>query len=120
MQLLTPPAIPGVTAKPWGIPAILAGLALPLVLWGASLGIAIAEDAPTDLSSSEVITSLILTILILEEMPMSQSEYSHASNPLDGTGRAIVPLAGEDSPEGRRVPGSLGISPSPENSPWIN
>lgn len=66
MQFLTPPAIPGVTAKPWGLPAILAGLALPLVLWGAALGIAIAEDAPTDLSSSEVITSLILTILILD------------------------------------------------------
>ncbi len=66
MPLLTPPAIPGVTAKPWGLPAILAGLALPLVLWGASLGIAIAEDTPTDLSSSEIITSLILTILILD------------------------------------------------------
>ncbi len=66
MQLLTPPAIPGVTAKPWGIPAILAGLALPLALWGASLAITIADGTATDLSSSEVITSLVLTILILD------------------------------------------------------
>ena len=66
MQLLTPPAIPGVTAKPWGIPAILAGLALPLVLWGVGLAIAIAEGTPTDLTSSEIITSLLLTILILD------------------------------------------------------
>ncbi len=66
MRFLTPPAIPGVTAKPWGIPAILAGLALPLALWGASLAITIADGTATDLSSSEVITSLVLTILILD------------------------------------------------------
>ena len=66
MPLLTPPTVPGVTAKPWGIPAILAGLALPLVLWGASLAITIAEGTAADLSNSEVITSLILTILILD------------------------------------------------------
>ena len=66
MQLLKQPDVPGVTGKPWGIPAILIGLALPVVLWGASLGVAIAGGATTDLSSSEIITSLILTIVILD------------------------------------------------------
>ena len=66
MQYPNSPTIPRVTAKPWGIPAILAGLALPLVLWGASLAISIADDTNMDLSNNEVITSLILTILILD------------------------------------------------------
>lgn len=66
MQLLRPPAVPGVTAKPWGVLAILAGLAIPLILWGSSLAIAIAQDAATELSSVEIITSLILTIVILD------------------------------------------------------
>ncbi len=66
MQLLRPPAVPGVTAKPWGIPAILAGLSIPLVLWGASLAVAFVEDTDTELSSVEIVTSLILTIVILD------------------------------------------------------
>ncbi len=66
MQLFKQPDVPGVTGKPWGIPAILIGLAIPVALWGVSLGIAIAGDTANDLSSSEIITSLILTIVILD------------------------------------------------------
>jgi len=51
---------------PWGILAILAGLAIPLVLWGTSLGVAIAGEVPEDLSDADAITSIILSILILD------------------------------------------------------
>ncbi len=66
MELFKRPDVPGVTGKPWGTPAILIGLAIPVALWGASLGIAIAGGETADLSSTEVITSLILTIVILD------------------------------------------------------
>jgi membrane protease YdiL (CAAX protease family) len=66
MQFFKPPETPGVTGKPWGIPAILIGISVPMALWASSLGIAIAGEASTDLSSIEIITSLILTIVVLD------------------------------------------------------
>ena len=59
----TPPG-PGIAPKPWGIPAILVALALPLGLWGSSLGIAIAGGTPEDLSAGEIVTSLIVTMIL--------------------------------------------------------
>ncbi|MEX0785076.1 MAG: CPBP family intramembrane glutamic endopeptidase [Dehalococcoidia bacterium] len=63
---LASPVDSGVSAKPWGIPAIALGLALPLLLWGSSLAIAIAEGTPEDLSSGEIIVGLIFTIILLD------------------------------------------------------
>lgn len=66
-----PPAIAsplasGVSAKPWGVPAILLALALPLLLWGSSIAAAIAGEAPEDLSAGEVIVGLVFTIVLLD------------------------------------------------------
>jgi membrane protease YdiL (CAAX protease family) len=66
MQLPTSSDVAGVTAKPWGIPAIFAGLAFPLALWAGSLAISIAEGTPDELSSSDIIVSLVFAILILD------------------------------------------------------
>ena len=56
----------GVPAKPWGIPAILAGLAIPIVLWASSLVVVIVNGAPDDPTQSEVIINLILQIALLD------------------------------------------------------
>lgn len=56
----------GVPPKPWGIPAIVAGLAIPLLLWGSSLAYIIANGAPSHLTSSEIITNLVLQIVLLD------------------------------------------------------
>ncbi len=66
MQLSAPAAPGGVSGKPWGIPAILLALAVPLLLWASSLAIAVAEGTPDDLSDGEIIVSLILTVIILD------------------------------------------------------
>ncbi len=54
----------GIPPKPWGIPAILLALALPVLLWGTSLGAAIAQGSQNDLSDSEVVVGLIVTIIL--------------------------------------------------------
>jgi len=54
----------GVDPKPWGIPAILAALALPGLLWGMGLAIAIAGGTPDELTNGEIITGLVLTIVL--------------------------------------------------------
>jgi hypothetical protein len=54
----------GVDPKPWGIPAILAALALPGLLWGVGLAIAIAGGTPDELSNGEIIAGLVLTIVL--------------------------------------------------------
>ena len=69
MNLPAPAAITrarGIAPKPWGVPAILLSLALPLLLWGSSLAITIAEGEPGDLSAGEVIVGLIFTIILLD------------------------------------------------------
>jgi membrane protease YdiL (CAAX protease family) len=62
---------PGVAAtqhqmppKPWGIPAILLALLLPLTLWGSSLAVAIAQGTPSDLSNGEIVAGLVFTIVL--------------------------------------------------------
>lgn len=50
--------------KPWGIPGILLALALPVLLWGTSLGVAIAQGTPDELSESEIAVGLIFTIIL--------------------------------------------------------
>ncbi len=55
---------PEIGPKPWGIPAILLVLALPVLLWGSSLGIAIAEGTPDDLTTNEIIASFGFTIFL--------------------------------------------------------
>lgn len=56
----------GVPEKPWGIPAILVGLAVPLFLWASSLAFIIANGEPSDLSSGEIIANLVLQIVLLD------------------------------------------------------
>jgi membrane protease YdiL (CAAX protease family) len=55
-----------VTGKPWGIPAILVVLAIPVLLWGSGLIYTIVEGQPDDLTNSEVIINLIFSILVLD------------------------------------------------------
>jgi membrane protease YdiL (CAAX protease family) len=42
----------------------LLALALPGALWGSSLGIAIAEGAPEELTEGEIVTGLVFTIIL--------------------------------------------------------
>ncbi|MEX2158313.1 MAG: CPBP family glutamic-type intramembrane protease [Dehalococcoidia bacterium] len=56
----------GVTGKPWGIPAILVVLAIPVLLWSSGLIYTIIEGQPDDLTNSEVIINLIFSILVLD------------------------------------------------------
>jgi membrane protease YdiL (CAAX protease family) len=55
-----------VTGKPWGIPAILAVLTIPVVLWGSSLIYTVTQGPQDDLTNSEVIINLIFSILVLD------------------------------------------------------
>lgn len=66
METRAPVAAPteGIPPKPWAIPGILLALLLPGVLWGSSLGAAIAQGSPDDLSDSEVAVALIVTIIL--------------------------------------------------------
>lgn len=52
--------------KPWGIPAILAVLAIPVLLWGTNLIVTLVQGQPDDLSSGEIIINLIFSILVLD------------------------------------------------------
>ena len=61
---MTSPPGPGIAPKPWGLPAVLLALTLPVLLWGSSLAIAISTGAQEDLTQSEVITSLVFTIFL--------------------------------------------------------
>jgi len=56
----------GVPQTPWGIPALLAGLAVPVVLWASSLAFVIANGEPDNPTTGEVITNLILQIALLD------------------------------------------------------
>ena len=66
MQTPAPPdaSAVGISPKPWGIPAILAALTIPGLLWGASLAIAITQDGAEDFTDSEIVTGLILTMVL--------------------------------------------------------
>lgn len=57
---------PGIEPKPWGIPALLAVLAIPLTLWGASLAIGLTQESDTELSAAEAVAGIIITILVLD------------------------------------------------------
>jgi membrane protease YdiL (CAAX protease family) len=61
--MTSPPGL-GIAPKPWGLPAVLLALALPVLLWGSALAIAISTGAQEDLTQSEVITSLVFTIFL--------------------------------------------------------
>jgi len=54
----------GVSLKPWGVPAILAALIIPALLWVSGLITSIVADLPDHMTSGEIITSLILTIIL--------------------------------------------------------
>jgi len=54
----------GIGFKPWGIPAILVALTVPGLLWASSLGLAISEGKPKDLTDSQIVTGLVLTIIL--------------------------------------------------------
>jgi hypothetical protein len=58
-----PPTI-GVPPRPWGLPAVAAGLALPLLLWGSSLAIAISQGELEDATDGELAFGLVLTIIL--------------------------------------------------------
>ncbi len=58
-----PPAA-GIPPRPWGLPAILLGLALPLLLWGVSLGITISQGPVEDLTDGEVAMGVVVTIVL--------------------------------------------------------
>ena len=59
-----PPARVG--PKPWGLPAILLALALPTLLWASSLILASITGTEDDLTSGEIVASLIVTIVLLD------------------------------------------------------
>ncbi len=56
----------GVPEKPWGIPAILVALTVPVFLWASSLAFIIANGEPADLTSGEIIANLVLQIVLLD------------------------------------------------------
>ena len=58
------PPVVGVPPKPWGLPAVLAGLALPLALWAGSLALTIEQGTTKNASNGEVVTGLIVTIFL--------------------------------------------------------
>ncbi len=51
---------------PWGVPAVLAGLALPLLIWGSSFAYSISTDAKKELSDADVAAGIITTIFLLD------------------------------------------------------
>ena len=56
----------GIPRVPWGIPAILAALLIPMLLWVSSLVAAAVQGAPEDLSDGEIILGIMLNVLILD------------------------------------------------------
>jgi len=58
-----PPTI-GVPPRPWGLPAVAAGLALPLLLWAGSLATAVAQGELEDATEGEIAFGLVLTIIL--------------------------------------------------------
>ena len=58
------PPGPGIAPKPWGIPAVLLALLLPVALWGSSLVVAIVGGTPDELSAGEIVTGLVFTIVL--------------------------------------------------------
>ena len=59
----SPPTI-GVAPKPWGLPAVLAALALPLLIWGGSLAAAISQGPAEDASDGAIAVGLVLTVIL--------------------------------------------------------
>ena len=55
-----------VPPKPWGLPAILAVVAIPFLLWISGLILTIIEGAPEDLTDADVIVNTIFGILVLD------------------------------------------------------
>ncbi len=61
----TPPPTEGVGPKPWGLPAVLLALALPLLIWGSALALNAIEGAREErLPDSAIVTGLIITIIL--------------------------------------------------------
>jgi len=58
------PPVVGVPPKPWGLPAVLGGLALPLLLWGGSLAVATSQGPAEDISDGAIAAGLIVTIIL--------------------------------------------------------
>jgi membrane protease YdiL (CAAX protease family) len=58
-----PPTI-GVPPRPWGLPAVAAGLALPLLLWAGSLAAAASQGEIEDATDGEIAFGLVLTIIL--------------------------------------------------------
>ena len=56
----------GVPTKPWGIPAIIAGLAVPVLLWASSLAVVITQGTLDNPSTGEIIANLVLQIVLLD------------------------------------------------------
>jgi hypothetical protein len=56
----------GVSPKPWGIPAIISGLFVPVVLWASSLAVVIVNGEPDSPTTGEVIANLVLQIILLD------------------------------------------------------
>jgi uncharacterized protein len=54
----------GVDPKPWGIPAIAFALVVPALLWLVGLIGSVVQGSPGNLSNTEIITGLILTIFL--------------------------------------------------------
>jgi membrane protease YdiL (CAAX protease family) len=56
----------GVPPKPWGLTAILAVLAVPLLLWAGSLALVATQDPGTDFTQAEVVANLLFAIVVLD------------------------------------------------------
>lgn len=64
--LTTTPSATGITHKPWGLPAVLLALLLPVLIWGSSLAISLSSDTSEKLSTGDIIVGLVVTILVLD------------------------------------------------------
>ena len=58
------PTPPGIGPRPWGIPAVLVALALPVLLWVSSLVAPLVVDTPEELTQGQIVASLLFSILI--------------------------------------------------------
>ena len=60
---MTPTSPPGVGPKPWGLPAVLLALALPVALWASSLAVSFVVETEEDLSDGQIAGSLVFSIV---------------------------------------------------------
>lgn len=64
METAVPAAERGIDPKPWGIPAIVAVLAIPVALFASNFLV----DAPEDLTTGEIVVGLVSTLVFKDAL----------------------------------------------------